>query len=160
MIVPVSYAEILDAPNWPPLRAEYAAECGEDFGEPQVQMYKELEISGRLQCFGAYLSGNLIGFVSVLIGIVPHHGNKVAAIESIFVSRANRDSGAGNELLDCAERCASDSGCMTLIYTARAGSALETILSRRSGCRRSHTMFTRAIVGGNDIVETELPPCR
>jgi hypothetical protein len=33
--------------------------------------------------------------------------------------------------------------CVALLYTARIGSRLDKILSRRAGCEPSHTVFTR-----------------
>jgi GNAT superfamily N-acetyltransferase len=122
---------------------EYAAECSIFCHDPQVEMYAAMERSGALQCFGAFLANELIGFVSVLSAVMPHHGKRVATIESLFVLPAHRDSGAGDDLLSAAEQYATESECVALLYTARIGSTLEKILSRRAGCEASHTVFTR-----------------
>lgn len=142
-IKPVSYVEILDAPNAAVLLNGYAKECVVDEPEPQRQMYELMEKTGKLRCFGAYVATELIGFVSVLVGPMPHHGKWLATIESLYVEPAHRDYGTGNALLTAAEEVAIESGCVVLLYTARVGSSLETILSRRVGCERSHVVFSR-----------------
>lgn len=139
----IYYSQFLGAPNAQELIDEYAAECSIPDAEPQHQMYEAMEKSGVLQCFGAYVADELIGFVSVLSSVMPHNGKRIATIESLFALPSHRDSGAGNALLSAAEQYTSESGCVALICTARVGSALETILSRRPGCEKSHSMFTR-----------------
>lgn len=136
-------AEIFDDPAGGALLAEYAEECGVEEAEPQRQMYEAMESAGALQCFAAYVEGALAGFVSVLCSAMPHHGRRVATAESIFVSAAHRKGGAGDALLDAAERHAEESGCICLVYTARAGSRLDKVLERRSGCTKTHAMYTR-----------------
>jgi GNAT superfamily N-acetyltransferase len=139
----VSYSEIFGAPNGQKLIDEYAAECSVPDADPQIGMYAAMEQSGALQCFGAYLDGRLIGFATVLKAVMPHHGKRVATLESLFVSPSDRDSGAGNDLLSAAEQFAAVSACEALLCTARIGSTLEKVLSRRVGCNATHTGFTR-----------------
>ena len=142
----VSHSEILAAPNAQQLIDEYAAECSIPDAKPQTQMYAAMEQSGALVCFGAHVANELVGFVSMLIAVMPHHGKRVATLESLFVLSSHRDSGAGDALLSAAEQYAddaADSGCLALLYTARVGSRLEKVLSRRAGCKASHTVFTR-----------------
>lgn len=142
-IRPVSYAEILDAPNSTELLQAYAKDCVVPDYNPQRQIYAALENSGALYCFGAYVRRTLIGFVSVVIGVMPHNGKRTATIESLFVLPSHRATGAANELMTTVERVSAVTGCVALVYTARAGSSLEVVLSRRPGCKASHTMFTR-----------------
>ncbi len=139
----VSYSEILTAHNAQQLIDEYAAECSIPDHNPQAEIYAAMEKNGVLVCFGAYVAGDLVGFVSMLTAIMPHNGKRAATIESLFVLSAHRDSGAGNDLLAAAEYHAAWSMCVALLYTARIGSRLDKILSRRAGCEPSHTVFTR-----------------
>jgi hypothetical protein len=138
----VSFLEILGAPNAQQLIDGYAAECSIPGADPQVQMYSAMEQSRALQCFGAYIGAELVGFISVLNAPTPHRGKRVGSIESLFASPAHRNTGAGNCLLTAAEQYAHEISCEALLYTARVGSRLEKILSRRAGCKATHTVFT------------------
>lgn len=143
MIWKVSYIDILEDPNWPELQRQYSEECLVKDPVPQRATYETLEKLGLLHCFGALIDGKLVGFVSIIISVMPHHGKRMASIESIFVLPENRDSGVGLQLLAAAEGCAEHDGCDLIVYTTRIGSAMEKVMSRRSGCTPTHTMFTR-----------------
>jgi GNAT superfamily N-acetyltransferase len=138
-----SVLEILDRADGQGLVANYAEECCVPDAAPQRWMYIAMEESGVLTCFGAFVEGLLVGFVSVITSVMPHHGKLVATVESLYADPEHRDSGTGNGLMAEAERHARESGCVCLTYTARVGSRLETILALRAGCERSHEMFTK-----------------
>lgn len=138
----VSYAEILGADNAPRLIAEYAAECSVPDYNPQAETYAALERAGALQCFGAYVRDDLVGFVSVLTARMPHNGKRVASVESLFVDRTCRGSGAGNCLLLAAEQYASETDCVAITRTARIASRLDTVLSHRPNCLLTHRVYT------------------
>jgi len=138
----VSYAEILGAANAPRLIAEYAAECSVPDYDPQAETYAALERAGTLQCFGAYVETDLVGFVSVLTTRMPHNGKRVATVESLFVDRASRGSGAANALLRVVEDYASERECVAITRTARIASRLDTVLSHRPNCLLTHRVYT------------------
>jgi GNAT superfamily N-acetyltransferase len=142
-VLRVSHVAILCAANARQLVDEYAAECSIPDAYPQEEKYAALEQSGALQCFAAYVDDELIGFASVLSAVMLHNGRRMAALESIFVSRSHRSSGAGNALLSAAEQYAAEVECVGLSYLPRIGSALEKVLLRRSDCEPTHTMYTR-----------------
>ncbi len=139
----VSYSEILGAPNAQELINEYAAECSIPDADPQRQIYAAMEQSGALQCIGAYIADELVGFVSILSGVMPHHGKRVATVESLFVLPSYRHSGAGNDLLSAAERYATEAECVAILYNTRINSRLEKVLLRRYECQPTHTVYTR-----------------
>lgn len=138
-MLPTRYSEILANSA---LIERYAVECAVE-ADPQPEIYAALDQVGVLKCFGAYTGAELAGFVSLLMNVMPHNGKRIATIESIFAVPEHRNLGTGDALLDAAEAFAAASGCAALIYTARVGSALEKVLSRRHGCEHSHAMFTR-----------------
>jgi GNAT superfamily N-acetyltransferase len=150
-VFPVSYATILDAPNSPTLLRAYAEECLVPDAEPQRLIYEAMEKTGVIQCFAAYFDQEeyhlLIGFVSILRSIVPHDGHLIAAVESLFVDPAYRSTGAGLMLMAAAEQFATESGCRCLLASARLGSPLDLILSRRAGYERTHSQHTRWLNG-------------
>jgi len=156
-VLPVSFPTIMDAPEFPSLLRTYAEECLVPGSAPQRAIYEAMEKAGTMQCFAASVDiaedvsdvstaihcPCLIGFASVLTTIMPHDGQRLATIESIFVDPDFRWTGAGNSLLLAAEQHAAAVGCLALVYTVRVDSALETVLSRRAGCQRTHSVFTR-----------------
>jgi GNAT superfamily N-acetyltransferase len=134
--------DILGAPNARELFDAYAADCLMPGSKPQVEIYQSMEQACVLACFGAYAGDELVGFVTLVKSVMPHHGKRIASIESLFVEASHRAGGTGSRLLDAAREFAASSWCAALLYTARVGSELETLLSRREGCKRSHTVFT------------------
>ena len=132
MIRPVSYTEILDAPNAGELLDEYSAECSlPELGKPDPQraLYLLLENSGGFQAFGVYEVDRLIGFACVLIYPLPHYGKRVAATESIFISMGYRSRSRGVELMNYIENYARIQGCEAFLYSAPKGSRFDTLLS-------------------------------
>ena len=144
-ILPVSFVAILDAPNSGAIISAYAEECLVPGATPQRAIYSAMERAGALHCFAAYSEDTLIGFASVLTARMPHTGDLVATLESLFVEPLHRDTGAANMLLDAAEQYALDTGCSDLTYAARVGSRLDKVLSRRAGCKLTHAQYTRRL---------------
>lgn len=85
----------------------------------------------------------LVGFISVIRAVMPHSGQLVATVESLFVDPAYRGTGAGAKLLSTAEQYAVDSGCVALTCMSRVNSAFDKVLSRREGYSLTHTQHTR-----------------
>lgn len=150
-VLPVSARTILAAPNATDLLHTYAKHCLVPDPDPQYPLYETMESTGAFQAFAAYLntkSGNrLIGFVGVIRTIVPHDGHLIAATESLFVDPDYRSTGAFFLLIAAAEQFATASGCRCLLASARIGSALDTILSRREGYEKTHNQHTRWLNG-------------
>lgn len=146
-ITPVTYRELLDDPAWPALEAEYSAECSlPELGSPNPQrhLYAALEASGGLQCFGVYRDG-LHGFLSPLIYTLPHYGKKMAATESLFLSRSQRCGRTGMEMLDFFADYAKAKDCAAAQIMAPVGSRLSALLSAKSEYRHSNNVFVRGL---------------
>ena len=148
-VLPVSVAAIFDAPNFTALSQANAKECLVPEAKPQRAFYEAIEQSGVLKCFAAYadLDGGLpllVGFSAVLCTVMPDHpGKTLATIKSVYVEPAYRSTGAGDLLLDAAEQCAADSGCLAITAAARVDSAFDKVLSRRAGYALTHVQHTR-----------------
>jgi GNAT superfamily N-acetyltransferase len=143
----ISYAEILDAPNSWQLLGEYAAECSiPQIGMicPQREMYAAMEGSGLLHSFGAFQSGELVGFATLLIYVLPHYGRKIATPESIFVAKGHR-AGTGRELMNAVEEYAKEQGCRAVLYSAPAGGQLEQLLDISNSYHRTNAVFCRSL---------------
>lgn len=147
VIRPICYSDILSAPNADSLIAGYADECSiPAIGKaaPQAEMYAKMEAANLMQCFGAYRDAELIGFASVLIGILPHYGQRVATMESLYVDPEYRGY-AGHTLLAAIENFASEADCVALLYSAPVGSKLERVLSLRASCIRTNSVFCKRL---------------
>lgn len=143
MIRPVSYVDILDAPNASELLNEYAEECVISDHDPQRDMYRAMHDAGILHCFGFFDEEVLVGFVTIISTVMPHNGKKLANIESIFLQGSRRGTGAGLKLIEQAEKFAKESGSVALLYCPRIGSRMAKILDRRNGVSATHTVYTR-----------------
>lgn len=147
-IRPVRFSAILDAENASELLSEYAKECSiPEIGaiNPQRDLYERMEATGLMRTFGAYHMEQLIGFASVLIYVLPHYGRKVATMESLFVERRRRTLGAGRKLMRTVEEFAKGEGCEVLMYSARARTRLEKLLSLLTPYKRTNSIFLRKL---------------
>jgi hypothetical protein len=145
MIRPVSYSDILDAPNADELLSEYAAECGNSkLGKPTPQrdLYALLEKSGGFQAFGVFDGDKLIGFACVLMYVLPHYGVKIAATESIFVSKEYSGVTSGLLIVEIQDY-ARKNGCKDFMYSAPVGSRFD---HRLSESKRAHHINNHYLV--------------
>lgn len=144
----ISYADVLRAPNAQELIDAYARECSiPEIGtpNPQSSMYSLLEASKMLHSFGVYRGEFLIGFAAVLVSILPHYGEKVATLESIFVAPEHRLGHAGRLLMLAVEQCAAAEGCAAVLYTAPAGSRFDQFLSQMDAYRQTNRVYCRRL---------------
>lgn len=146
MITPVSYATLLDAPNIKALLREYAEECSIPelgYASPQRDLYELLEKSGGFQAFGVYDGDFLVGFACVLVYVLPHYGQKVAATESIFISKPHR--AMGFQLMGYLEEYAREKDCLAFLYSAPVGSRFDMMMAGFQGYRHTSSVYLRPL---------------
>lgn len=144
-IKPVSSSEVLDSHE---LIAEYGAECSiPAIGEinPQRETYSLMERSGLLHSFMVHEDGEKIGFAMVVTPVMPHYGKRVASIESLFVAKERRSSGAGLELMRKIEEFVKDFGCAGILYSSPSGGQLERLLEASKAYQRTNAVFYRSL---------------
>lgn len=132
-ITPTTVAFILEAPEFPALLEEYAGESrniGMPPPMPYLDRYPQLEAMGMLHPIAATLDDELIGFITVLVSVLPHYGFSVAVSESYFVAKAHRHTMAGLKLLVAAEEQTQARHSCGLYVSARIGSGLDKVLER------------------------------
>ena len=122
----LSIDELFLDPSFKELTDEYAAES-------------------KIEEMPSHNLDKLIGFVAILLTVVPHYSVKIASTESIFVASANRKGGAGIKLLRVAEAFAKEQGAINLFVNAPAESRLAQVLPS-VGYRESHRMFCRKLI--------------
>jgi GNAT superfamily N-acetyltransferase len=144
----ISYADILQAPNAQELINSYAMECSiPEIGHPSPQsdVYALLETSNVLRSFGVYKGEELIGFAAVLVSILPHYGQKVATLESIFVTPEHRAGHAGRCLMLAVEQCAQEQGCEAILYSAPTDSRFDHFLGNLDEYRHTNNVYCRRL---------------
>lgn len=134
-------------PSFGALVAEYAAECS-IAGMPPCDFSREgygaLEACGLMSVAGAYVGGELAGFCTVLVSVIPHYGATAATTESVFVGKAHRGTGVGLQLVREAERIARDRGAVALFASAPVGGSMERLMPAL-GYRPTSTVFFRSL---------------
>jgi GNAT superfamily N-acetyltransferase len=87
----------------------------------------------------------MVGFLVLLVSVVPHFGVTIATTESFFVARAARKSGAGLMLRNEAERIARGIGAVGLFISAPVGSRLAEVMGKTKGWRETNRVFFRGL---------------
>lgn len=140
-------AEIEESPDLAKLLAEYAAESANDEigpASPQIDTYRGMEAAGLFQAFAARMDGELIGFMFLLVPILPHFGKVVGVAESYFVASAYRKTGAGNLLRCAAEQAARKRGAVGILLSAPIGGQLEKV-APHVGYRETSRVFFKKL---------------
>lgn len=133
--------------NLPEILEEYSKELIVKGAPPacaKMELYHQLEAAGVLQCFGAFLYDALVGFVTVLITVLPHYGVTMAVTESYFVIQEFRGTGAGLKLLRHAESYAKEKGSPCLLVSAPASGTLAAVLPH-VGYIETNKVFFRSL---------------
>lgn len=149
-VKPCSVDEFFSYPNLDVLFEEYRAEADRGkYGRPSVQvdMYKSLEDVGMLKAIIAEKDGALVGFIALLVSVVPHFGKTIATTESFFVTEPGRKHGIGIKLLKRAEEEAKGAGAVMFYSTAPIGGRLEKLLPH-FGFERTNIVFGKRLSDG------------
>jgi len=143
----VTVQQVAFAPNLQALFDAYAAEAkNKDLPphKPNLQAYEQMEKSGILHVFGAYHGADLVGFVTMLVTIMPHYNMRMATVESFFVDGDYRKGGTGQKLLDSAEAYAKLIDAPALFVCAPVGGRLADALPLM-GYRETNRVFFRSL---------------
>lgn len=133
MIRKISIDELKSCAEFSELLQEYANECPPKDKKPYFyneELYKTLESNGLLRVFGAFEDDKLIGFVTVLVTMLPKYTSLVASTESFFVSKPHRTTLAGVKLLYAAENEAIESGAFGMLVSTPHDGPLSKILPK------------------------------
>ena len=124
----VNPAELIDR-NRPLIQSNWA-ETGFDFPfDPDVEAYGRLWDAGYAFAVAAFVGDEVVGYA--VITVVPHPHNPaviVAANDALFVAPAYRNGITSGRLILAAEAEAKRRGARKIIWHARAGTPLATML--------------------------------
>lgn len=141
------FAELEKMPEFPALVEEYYSEAGNP-GLPRPkydsERYGQLCKLGLMHTFGVTVDGRLIGFMMIVVSVLPKYSLPVATLDTIFVGKAHRMSGAGVRLLQRAEQIAADLADGRLLASSPVEGALANLLER-SGYLESNRIFFKQV---------------
>lgn len=146
-IRPCTVSDMENAPNLAALLAEYGAESAiEGLGQAnaQTETYRQMEAVGVLHLIGAFQGDELVGFLIMIVSVLPHYGKRIASTESFFVASAARKGGAGLKLLREAERLAESLGAMGFFVSAPMGGRLMRVLTAKR-YRETNRVFFKVL---------------
>lgn len=146
-----SISELRDAPNIIELLDEYADEsANNDMPRPnaRAEAYLSLESTGMLHTFLAEKDRNIIGFITLLVTVMPHYGVPMAVTESFFVQKEHRKSGAGLRLLGSAEEYAESVGAFGMLISAPYDGVLSQVLSHSTEYSATNIIYFRRLSHG------------
>lgn len=151
IIRPCTVAEMEHAPNLAELLTEYAQESAvQELGPPVVQLetYRQMEAAGVLYLLGAFQADSLVGFMLMVVSVLPHFGQVAASSEAFFVASAAREGGTGLKLLQEAEALAAKLGAVGLFISAPMGGRLAQVLPRQKYRETDRVFFRRLAPSG------------
>jgi GNAT superfamily N-acetyltransferase len=144
---PCTVAEFFSAPTAEALLGEYARECSIDglpAPQPSQPLYERIEATGAMDLLGAFVSGELVGFLVLLTTVNPHYSQKLSTTESYFVAADHRHTGAGLRLLHEAERLAQSKGSLAMLVSSPSDGRLASVMPR-VGYRETNRVFFRGL---------------
>jgi len=127
----ITFAELTASDQWDGLVSEYADEC-QIAGLPRFKYdsstYYLLENSGAMIFAAAFVENTLVGFATMIVTQLPHYSRIVAIVESIFVAKQHRSSGAGMMLIREMESLAKDNEAIGILVSAPKGGRLNALM--------------------------------
>lgn len=148
IILKISIDDISSDPDFQFLLDAYAGESainGMPPAIPTMDNYRKLENLGMIHVFAAHHSDRLIGFLCLMLTLVPHYNAVIGSTESFFVDKDHRKTGAGLALLKEAERFAKGAGAAGMFVSTPFGSKLADVMSAMPSYRETNRVFFRSI---------------
>lgn len=137
-------ADIEAAPNRDALIDEYATSSAIDgLGKPDVQfpLYRAIEANGALHVIGAFAGEELVGFMGLIVSVLPHYGAVVGTSESFFIAPNARKGGTWKRMVEEAKILAAAIGAKGLFISAPHGSAFSQALPMIGGRQTNDVHF-------------------
>ena len=110
VIKQVTFSELSNDSKFDDLVRQYEEEAlvpGFPEADLQFGQYRMMEVNGNFHMIAAYKNSELVGFVTIVMSVLPHSGKRFGSLESFFVAQEHRKHGPGFELLRAAEWLAS-----------------------------------------------------
>jgi GNAT superfamily N-acetyltransferase len=127
----ITFAELTASDQWDGLVSEYSDEC-QIAGLPRCKgdnsTYYLLENSGLMNFAAAFVGDTIVGFSILMVTQLPHYSRIIAVVDSIFVAKKHRNSGAGMMLIREMESLAKDNEAIGILVSAPKGGRLNALM--------------------------------
>jgi GNAT superfamily N-acetyltransferase len=140
-----TWADIEAAPNLADLVAEGYEEAkvmGLPNGGLHLEMYRFLDEKGAIKIVKAEIDGELIGYVVVLLHVSMHYSTRLGQVETIFVAKKHRHTGAGLKLIREAENIAQEEKVPVLFFNCPISSAYNELMATKE-YEATHTIYCK-----------------
>lgn len=147
IVTTVPFEELEHAPNLHDMLDEYSIESrlsGMPPPIPHMDSYHLLVKADLLTTLCAYEEDTIIGFLLLLVNMMPHYSTPVATVESFFVPQAHRSTGAGLKLLIAAQKIAQEKGAAGILVAAAVNSDFDRLMSSMYSYTKSHNAYFRS----------------
>lgn len=143
-VMATTFDAVFNDPDFTTLFDEYAEESAVG-GLPrpacQPDLYRQMEATGIMHVLAAYREGRLVGFLNLLVSVLPHYGVLIGTAESFFVGAAHRKQGGGLRLLRAAETLAKARGAAGMLISAPYGGKLSETMSKTKYTESNRIFF-------------------
>ena len=113
--------------------------------EPAWDAYADLQDAGHLIFLCAYDGHEVVGYAITILAPDLHYGCMlIAGNDAIFVKATARKRCYGLKLMREVEKIAQAHGAKEMVWQAKAGSSLNTVLRRR-GCRMEEIVYIKEL---------------
>tara|TARA_R110000868_G_C10635668_1_gene743621 strand:+ start:181 stop:633 length:453 start_codon:yes stop_codon:yes gene_type:complete len=147
IVFQVPFAQLWGAPNIGEMLNEYAAESALDGMPkpiPHLDSYLLLVKANLLTTICAFQDEKIVGFLLLLVNTLPHYSVPIATIESFFVKKEHRATGAGLKLLSCAGDIAKGKGAAGMLISAAVNSDFDRLMSALMLYKKTHNTYFRS----------------
>ena len=125
--------------------AEESAIDGMPKFKPDWNAYIAMENVGAFHLIGVFVEDVIVGFISVMVTVMPHYSVPVAVTESFYVLPEYRKGGNGVKLLKEAEAYAVSKGAEGLLVSAPYSGDLDRYLSNTKRYRQTNAVFFKRL---------------
>ena len=128
----VTLSELIETPGFLDLVQMYEQESRHPSlppCNPDWQQYTNLENLNAGHFFTATHKGELVGFAVLVISPVPHYSALFGVLESLYVHKDKRSTGAGLKLIRAAEKAAKAKKCLAMGISAPVNGVLAAVLN-------------------------------
>lgn len=112
--------------------------------QPNCEKYVLLYDTGLLHCIGAFDKDKMVGFITFIINDVLHYSKLSSVIESQFVLKEYRKSGAWNKMLKLVKDMSKENGAKNIFMTTTPNSKLDKVLQKK-GYILTNNIYTESL---------------
>lgn len=145
----ISFTEFSNSSSYSGLIDGYESECTYEGFPPanlNKDLYKKLNDMGILKVFGAYLGDLLVGYCCLLISPNLHFSAPIGTVESFFVFKEHRNTGAGLKLLKAVEHVSKNNGAISLSLSTKKNSLLEKVMEGMKDYHQSNVVYMKRLI--------------